>query len=375
MTRPIVYLVEVPTPYRNAEMDRAAEGSAPGEIHTIFVRPKADGCFEYDLPGRCPFRVVDGTEAQRGIPFDDVTGYLAELNPRFVVVGGYSQPIAREVLRWCHRRDIPFGLRSDSNIYSDRLKGTVRYLVRRARLSPWVRRAQRVLVTGTYNRAFWERYGMRPQQAAWWPQWIDYEHYGSACALRATSREALRQKFGIQAEVALVHIGRLIPRKRVDLLCEALLASDARLGLVIAGGGPEEARLRQRYQSKLDQRLLFLGSVHQNDVPALYAAVDALAIASGPSEPWGMVVNEACAAGLPILCDHRVGAAGDLLRDGQNGLALADNTVPRWVAALNQLAANAERRAQMGQASRALIADWQARSEPAHCLRDAAPAV
>jgi glycosyltransferase involved in cell wall biosynthesis len=372
MSRPIVYLVEVPTPYRNAEMDRAADGLQPGEIHTIFVRPKADGCFEYDLPQRCPFRVVDGTEVQRGIPFQQVTGYLKELDPRFVIVGGYSQPIVQEVLRWCQRHQVPFGLRSDSNLYSDRLKGTARYLVRRARLSPWVRRARRILLTGTFNQRFWTRYGMQSLQAAWWPQWIDYERYGQANQWRATSHQALRERFGIQAEVAVLHIGRLISRKRVDLLCEALVRSDERLGLVIAGGGPEEATLRQRYQDALGGRLQFLGNVHQNEVPELYAACDAMAVASGPSEPWGMVLNEACAAGLPILCDQRVGAAGDLLRDGENGIALADNTVPQWVEALNALAADADRRARMGQAGRKLIANWQAQSEPAHCLRDAA---
>jgi len=224
------------------------------------------------------------------------------------------------------------------------------------------------LVTGSYNREFWRRHGMRDHQEGWWPQWIDYEHFRQARQLRETSRESLRSEFDIEPEINLLYIGRLIPRKNVDVLCEALMLLPERVGLVIAGHGESEPILRESFGPRLGRRLRFVGSIEPENAPRLYAATDGLVLASGSSAPWAMVRNEACAAGMPILCSPRVGAAGDLLVDGENGVAVSGDTVDEWVRAIAKFidAANsiddmARRSAEIGDA-------WMARSLPEECV-------
>jgi glycosyltransferase involved in cell wall biosynthesis len=71
-------------------------------------------------------------------------------------------------------------------------------------------------------------------------------------------------------------------------------------------------------------------------------------------EPWGVVVNEAAACGLPLVLSDRVGAARDLLRDGENGMLVPAGDVDAAADALRRLAADPELRARMGTHSREL---------------------
>lgn len=368
MTRPLVYIVEVPTPYRNAELDRAATQLGTDAVRVIFVRPSADGCFTYDLPQVCEHRVVGGVGQPQAISVAEIPAQLDAWDPHAVILGGYQQTPVRTALAWCQQNRRAFCFRSDTNLYADRLKGWPRHVVRRIRLGRRVKHAHRILITGRYNREFWRRYGMIADQEGWWPQWIEYDHFEKAVALRTTRRDELRAAFQLPGSVTLPHVGRLVERKRVDLLCEALGRCDQRVGLAIAGSGPVEAALQERYQAALGPRLRFLGAVPPQKLPELYAAADILAVASGPSEPWGMVLNEATAAGLPIVCHEHVGAAGDLLVNEGNGVALHDDAVASWVAAIDRLAGNEALRRRMGEQSSQNAAQWRQRSDPAECL-------
>lgn len=366
--RPIVYVVAAPAPYRNAEMDRAAALLGADAVKLVFAEAaNVGGSWQHQMPGVCSWRALGAPPQDGGLSLAELPRYLEAADPSVVIVGGHALEATRAAMRWCQARGVPFALRSDSNVWSDRLKGMAKHFVRRLRLGYWLRRADKVLVTGTFNRQAWERYGLRSEQVLWWPQWIDYDHYESAVKLRE-SREAHRERFGLRAAFNLVYVGRLIPRKRVDLLCEAVAASNPRVGLVIAGRGPLEAQIRDTYGPKLGDRLRMLGGVEPADLPQLYAACDGLALASGPSEPWGMVLNEAAAAGLPIVCHRHVGAAGDLLQDGGNGFALTADTVEQWREAIAQLSSDADQWRRFSERSREIAADWRRRSDPAECL-------
>jgi glycosyltransferase involved in cell wall biosynthesis len=89
----------------------------------------------------------------------------------------------------------------------------------------------------------------------------------------------------------------------------------------------------------------------------LYAAADVFALLS-EREPWAVVVNEAAACGLPLVLSDRVGAAHDLLRDGENGCLVAAGDVHAAARALRGLAADPKLRRAQGARSRELAADW-----------------
>ena len=104
-------------------------------------------------------------------------------------------------------------------------------------------------------------------------------------------------------------------------------------------------------------RLVLAGDVEWERIVELYVAADVFALLS-EREPWAVVVNEAAACGLPLVLSDRVGAAHDLLRDGENGTLVPAGDVGAAAAALRALAADPELRRAQGERSRELARDW-----------------
>jgi glycosyltransferase involved in cell wall biosynthesis len=376
----LVYVVATPSPNRNCEMDRVASALGTSAVHLIFMQPVwQSASWQPTFPKVCPYHCVDSSPEWNGIPFAELSRLLEQLDPRVVVVGGFNQRVARRVISWCRQRGVPYCLRSDSNIWTDKYKGVLKYLFRRTVLRPKVRAARKCLLTGETNRAFWEHYGMRREQAGWWPQWIDYDRFIAARELRRTAREQLRDQYQIKCPLNLLYVGRLIPLKHLERVAEALVGLPEEIGLVLVGQGPEEQRLRAEFGDKLGKRLHFVGAVESEEMPRLYALGDALVLATGPRENWGLVLNEAAAVGLPMICSAQIGAAADLLVHGRNGYAVEVDDVEHWRNAIRQTMSNPSKLATMGEQSMAIIDDWRARSEPVACvqqiLKEAAPSL
>ena len=115
----------------------------------------------------------------------------------------------------------------------------------------------------------------------------------------------------------MLYAGRLTREKGVDLLADAFLAArarDPRLHLVLAGGGPEEARLRAR----LGRAATFLGWLDGDALAAAYASADLFLFCS-QTDTFGQVVLEAQASGLPVVA-VAAGGPAELIADGRSGL-------------------------------------------------------
>ena len=148
-----------------------------------------------------------------------------------------------------------------------------------------------------------------------------------------------------------------LQHKGLDVLVRAVAAAgDERLLLVLAGDGPERDALR-RLAEDTGTRLVLLGDVEWERIAELYVAADVFALLS-EREPWAVVVNEAAACGLPLVLSDRVGAAHDLLRDGENGFLVAAGDVDAAAGALRTLAADPGLRRAQGARSRELARDW-----------------
>jgi glycosyltransferase involved in cell wall biosynthesis/predicted metal-dependent phosphoesterase TrpH len=159
-------------------------------------------------------------------------------------------------------------------------------------------------------------------------------------------------------EIKVLYVGRLTKEKGSDLLADSfLLAHEAepRLHLLLAGGGPEEAMLRER----LGDRATFLGWLEGDDLPRVYASADLFLFCSR-TDTFGQVLVEAGASGLPVVAVNEGGPAS-IVVDGETG-RLCDHEPDLIAAAVLQLADSPAWRAKLGrqglEAARART--WQA---------------
>ena len=162
-------------------------------------------------------------------------------------------------------------------------------------------------------------------------------------------------------EIKVLYAGRLTREKGIDLLAEAFLRAqrrDPRLHLLLAGGGPEEAELRQR----LGERATFLGWLEGEELPCAYASADIFLFCSR-TDTFGQAVLEAGASGLPTVAVGEGGPAA-LIENRHTGL-LCRPDPDHLAGALLQLASSPLLRRHLGaSAQRAVRArSWEGSME------------
>jgi glycosyltransferase involved in cell wall biosynthesis len=151
--------------------------------------------------------------------------------------------------------------------------------------------------------------------------------------------------FGLDSDVTrsrrLLFVGQFEERKGIaDLLAAFALVDDASARLALIGNGSLEAEIRR--QAARDPRIEVVGHVPQEGLPAQYAQGRALVLPSVTTdtfrEPWGLVVNEAMHAGLPVIATDAVGAAaGGLVKHGITGLVVPERNPRALSSAMTQL--------------------------------------
>ncbi len=155
----------------------------------------------------------------------------------------------------------------------------------------------------------------------------------------------------------LLCVARFAPEKNLQMLIEAFMEStlSQQWQLKIVGGGPLKESLHQSISN--NQNIVLHDWLSYNELPDLYASASAFILPS-QFEPWGLVVNEAMAAGLPILLSEEVGALPDLLEVGVNGLKFNIDK-QELINSLNQLSdISTEDRSKMGQRSLEIIKNY-----------------
>ena len=83
----------------------------------------------------------------------------------------------------------------------------------------------------------------------------------------------------------------------------------------------------------------FAGFLNQGEIPAAYAACDALVLPSDYGETWGLVVNEAMACGVPAVVSDAVGCGPDLVEEGQTGMIFPLGDIPALARAIEAVLA------------------------------------
>jgi glycosyltransferase involved in cell wall biosynthesis len=117
-------------------------------------------------------------------------------------------------------------------------------------------------------------------------------------------------------------VGRLVSYKNVEHLIQQfnIYFSDKDAILKIVGGGEQGEYLIDKYAS---EKVIFMGKKFNQELIAEYLSASCF-VCPSLFEPWGLVVNEALSAGLPVIANDEVGACFDLIKDKETGFIAAD---------------------------------------------------
>jgi glycosyltransferase involved in cell wall biosynthesis len=186
----------------------------------------------------------------------------------------------------------------------------------------------------------------------------------AATVVTAEGRKRLREQLDVRG-LMFLYVGRFIALKGLlELisawkLIETSLAEGATLCLV--GDGPLREELESRGREDGIRGLRLLGAKEPDELAPYYAAADVFVMPT-LEDNWSLVVPEAMACGLPILCSKYNGCYPELVEPGGNGWVFDPLDEQDTFAALKRCVENRDRLAAMGARSREIVADHT----PAH---------
>jgi 1,2-diacylglycerol 3-alpha-glucosyltransferase len=198
--------------------------------------------------------------------------------------------------------------------------------------------------------------GIRPDLIRGAYDVVDNEFYASQSNRVRASLD--RRALGLPDDYFLF-VGRLAPEKNVDGLLRSFgsyRAGGGSASLVLCGEGPLRGSLeRQAVELGVDQHVHFAGMKSSHELPEYYSFARCFVLPS-TREPWGLVVNEAMASGLPVLVSSRCGSAEDLVEEGANGFVFDPYQPDALTTALQRMGAlSVDSLAAMGLRSREII--------------------
>jgi spore coat protein SA len=169
-------------------------------------------------------------------------------------------------------------------------------------------------------------------------------------------KNRLQKKYGIQGSFVFAFAGRIIPRKGIPVLMDALSKvrkSASNVKLVIAGQGLRgytASLMRKAHRLNLNAK--FIGHKSHTQMHEVYWMADCLVCPSQKHEAFGLVNVEAMSTGIPVIASQ-IGGMKEIIQHGKNGLLVKDyKNVNALSASMLKLAKNKSYTNRLGKQAR-----------------------
>jgi 1,2-diacylglycerol 3-alpha-glucosyltransferase len=305
---------------------------------------------------------------------DQITKALNSITSlRAVAIPGWSNPTALAALRWCVAQNMPCVVMTESGA-SDKS---------RSRSSEWIKTqiltlCSAALAGGSRHRDYLVELGIKRDRIFLGYDAVDNDYFRQKAEEVRGQGSEVRKQYGLPGNYFLAS-ARFLPKKNLVTLLRAYADYVRRSpapswDLVLLGDGPLRSQLVAECESlRIIGKVHLPGFVQYDELPMYYALAGAFVHAS-ISEPWGLVVNEAMASGLPLIVSRKCGCVPELLEEARNGFSFSPEDVDELATLLLRMAtfSDAEREL-MARRSGKIIGSWSV-ERFANGLRDAVTA-
>jgi len=235
--------------------------------------------------------------------------------PDALLVYGWSFKSHLAVIRH-FKRKIPIIFRGDSTLIDESVGNLaiLKSFIRRIFLSWVYRHIDYALFVGKSNHDYFIQMGLKKQQLLYGPHAIDNQRFNSMSEEQQKALSKWKTDLGIdKGDFVFLFVGKMEPKKNPLLLLEAFkLISCPSAKLFFIGDGILLPIIQAA--ALIDSRIICLGFQNQTIMPLVYGLGNVLVLPSkGPNETWGLAMNEAMAAGLPVIASNKCGGAVDLV--------------------------------------------------------------
>lgn len=320
----VVLITNIPTPYRiplfnelNKQM--LEEGmvlyvifSESGYQRRKFKINFSDFKFHYNILGGGTITSANDSEKTYFF-YKGLWKSLKSIQPNKVIVAGFSSA-SIITASWCRLNNVPFVIWSGSIQTELRNNSWLRVFLRRQ----LIKRAKSFIAYGTLAAQYLVNMGAKTGKVHIGINTVDTTFFSEETAKHKSS-------ISTQHPFTFTYLGYLVPRKNVSQVLEAaaLLAKERKdFKLQIIGDGESKCSLENlSARLGLEEHVHFVGYKQKEELPFYFGHTNALLYQSD-FDIWGLVLNEAMAAGLCCLATLHAGATFDLIIENETGLKI-----------------------------------------------------
>lgn len=305
-----------------------------------------------------PYKLLHEGTLEEVSLFDRIFGVLREIKkfkPDVVNLTGYYDIATWAILFFCKLKGIKTILSNESTA-SDHtrndLKETIKALI--------IKQFDGYFNFGTLSEKYILSLGISAEKMLVKRNCVDNKSLKQIYLAHLPKRIQTQQMRNISPK-NFIFVGRLIDYKNLFHFLEtfglAQTKSSEEWGVIILGDGELKADLQQFVFKNNIQNISFQAGVSWQKVPE-YLALSNVLVLPSYSEPWGLVVNEAMACGLPVIVSDKCGCAIDLVKNGENGFTFSPNNKEQLSTYLLKFMNNEVDSQQMGIVSQQIIQDY-----------------
>lgn len=320
--------IEIAREQSNYQWDRSKYVSTAFDYHTLFDSE---------------YFALDYFELRRA-----VIRALDKIRPDVLVINGWGHRESWAALGWCCRQNVPRVLISDSQSIDRPRRFWIEALKR-----TFVRRCHAGFVGGTPHRSYLATLGLPVEYSVVGCDVVNNDLFAPAVRNGRRNGDDVKER-----PLQVLSCLRFLNVKNIPTVLKALARTSVPCRWTLAGDGPERQNiLRLITELSLQERVHLPGFISYEKLPWLLAKADVY-LQPSLSEPWGLAVNEALAAGLPAIVSRQCGCQEDLIRVGVNGFTFDAESPDELLAALEKMWERRSQLGAMGDASLEIIKSW-----------------
>lgn len=276
------------------------------EVRVIIITtpPDPNAPFQYASFPNVEILPIDARSSTEWISF------INNLQPNLIYLAGWADKLYKQIAKH-YTTKIPVVMGLDAQ-WNGTAKQNLGKLAAPLVVKPY---CNKVWIAGLYQFEFVRKLGFAKNQ-------IVTGVYAANTSLWHKKRTELRSNYHPKKQKTLLYVGRLVEVKNIQFLIQTFQnlteAQRHEWRLLIVGAGP----LLSDLKGIAKENVVFQDFVSPDKLPDLLSECDAFCLPSF-YEPWGVVIHEAAAMGLPMLISDACGAATEFLIEGFNGYSFS----------------------------------------------------
>jgi glycosyltransferase involved in cell wall biosynthesis len=265
-----------------------------------------------------------GSHQHNGIINPDIIEKINVFNPDALIIYGWNFNAHLKLMRY-FKNKVPILFRGDSTLLDEKKGFSVKRFLRQQYLKWVYSHVDIALSPGTASDAYFKFVGLNQNQIIRAVHAVENDRFALS----------FREKRGISEcgkPITFLFAGKFESKKNPLLLIKAfikLYATNNHIHLVLVGDGvlKDDIINELKQLSNLGQHsFTILPFQNQSQMPFIYQKGDIFVLPSqGPSETWGLAINESMAAGCAVIASDKCGGAKELIEEGKNGYIFESN--------------------------------------------------